>query len=462
MKNYINNAYLLGYSLTIISIIFIILASYYHPYIGDDYLHFYEVGIHNTFAEYYKYNYNNHNGRLIQVFLEYILYKNEIVRFIFKIIVAPSFIFCSWLCWYLSTNKFIKYNNTNFWKFIIFTISIWFSLPTISETIIWTAGSTTYFWSFFVFIIYLTFSKYILENRKINHSNKIYINTLNIILSFLIGSSQEQLGFAIIILLIYYYYLNNQNINKNNKIFISISIFSALIGFIIMAVAPGNFVRLSNYDDFNFLLNFRTFILYFFSSLFKLADEDKGGLLWMSIFIIIYLINPKFEINKTQFKNSFVWILAVISCLLIMLPISATASLRTTFFSVFFLYIFIINFFKNENANYIHPFVKNFLIITFSAVLFFDSFSGFLANRSLHSESINRHNIIEKSILNKNQKVNVPFYQTMPSRLTFILNPKYQEEYLNFYTHENIKITIDKKSEPPYSLNSLKKFKFNY
>ena len=98
MKNYINNIYILGYSLSIISIIFIILASYYHPYIGDDYVHLYEVSIHSNFTEYYKYNYNNHNGRLIQVFLEYIIYKNEIIRFIFKIIVTPSFIFCSWLC----------------------------------------------------------------------------------------------------------------------------------------------------------------------------------------------------------------------------------------------------------------------------------------------------------------------------------------------------------------------------
>ena len=72
MKKYLNNIYLLGYFLVIISIFFLILTSFYQPLIGDDYKHVFDVSLHNqSFFDYLSYAYLNHNGRIFQTIYEF-------------------------------------------------------------------------------------------------------------------------------------------------------------------------------------------------------------------------------------------------------------------------------------------------------------------------------------------------------------------------------------------------------
>ena len=86
-----------------------------------------------------------------------------------------------------------------------------------------------------------------------------------------------------------------------------------------------------------------------------------------------------------------------------------------------------------------------------------------MANKNFYFENIQRNKIIDLAIKKNMDEVKVPFFSTIPSRLTYIQTPKHDRDFLEAFSKiKNIDIShksVDGKSPLPYSTNTLKKFR---
>lgn len=126
----------------------------------------------------------------------------------------------------------------NFKQKIVACIALFFCIPVYIAklSVFWYAASTLYLWPFMFFILAL----YILENKK--HVFGIFALA---ILGICAGLSQEQVGLSFLVYLmsdiIFDKFINKNEINKK-KLYLLMCVF---VGFIILFIAPGNFVRLN-------------------------------------------------------------------------------------------------------------------------------------------------------------------------------------------------------------------------
>ena len=461
IKNLILKFPLLGYFFIFLGSCFIILATIYHPIIGDDLAFKFNLNKNSDFFEYFNFYYFNHTGRISQIIFTYLIFKYDFFLLLFKASSYPIYIITCFLMWKIITNN-NKFNNIDSLQiFSLFSICLWLSLPALDETIIWSCGSVTYLFSIFYFFNLIYFLNIFLNRKKID---KIYFKILFIsIIGFLLGSSSEQLSIVSIIFL-FFLFFQSKSFNTSKKLLIIISILSVIIGFCVLFFAPGNYQRMGLLEERKFISKIITFILYLFSGYFKLGDEDSGSNLWLSIFLMIYIINPYLKYNLSSLKESFLWLFISILTLLVMFPIVDHTSTRTTFYAIFFLYVFTLKFSYNLNKFTFegnHLIYKNLIFLIISCVFFFDGFVGYLSNKSLNNENIMRMEIIDNAVKNDLKTITLPVFATIPSRLTYIMPPHLEKHYLKYYEKENIKIYFNRDL---YSnqINPLKNLKFNF
>ena len=98
-----------------------------------------------------------------------------------------------------------------------------------------------------------------------------------------------------------------------------------------------------------------------------------------------------------------------------------------------------------------------------SSIFFVDSLISSASNLSLMRESIQRFEIINKGINDNSKLIEVPFYSTIPSRLTYIQNPSHDVAFLEILSKEfKVRIVHDFNNNSksiPFSKNILKIFK---
>lgn len=456
-KNYFDKLYLLGYFFILLGALFVILASFYYPIIGDDIVFKYNQKIlDNNFFDYFNFYYFNHTGRISQILLSYLIFSNSFYLFFFKLISFPVFFVVSYFAWKKITNYEII-NNKNLWIFLFFFICLWLSLPSVDETVIWSSGFITYLISimYFFILIYLVDNFHKTKKKYFNYiTNLIFL----IFFGFLTGSSNEQISFITIVYLVFLYVKNLLNKQEKNS-FIIISIISVIIGFVFLFFAPGNYSRLSLVEEKSIISKIITSLLYLFSGYFKLGDEDTGSNLWFSLFLIVFFLNPNFKFKLESFKESSIWLLISLLSLMVMFPIVEHTSTRTTFFAIFFLYVFVLKFSYIQEKNYtVLNFYKNIIFTLITVVFFFDGFVGFITNKSLSNENFKREQLLKKGDIENHDEIYIPVFSTKPSRLTYILPPHLEKNYLKYYFLNKDKIYYDEGSYQN-EIDPLKKIK---
>ena len=454
------------YLFSIFSIFFYFLTSFYQPLIGDDVFVFYDTKNSEDLYSYFIFKYNNWTGRFLQIVLGYYIFTNEFFLIFFKLASIPTFFISMWLAWYCVTSKFIKIYDENFWIFFVFACVVWFSVPAIAENIIWTTGFITWLYPMFISLIFLSLIFYIYNITKKNNfkiKNFTWKFLPIIITAFLSGSSIEQLSFIILFITSYIFYLIIYVNGKQISTEYYLGYLFLILGILFLFLAPGNYARM-NLIDSSFIQKIFKYTIYFFSSIYYLGNVKEAIIFFFSIILLFFLLNPEINITINIIKKSMFWLIASVIGLLIMIPLTNFLSIRTIFYPIIFIFFFIlsINVNSENKINYINPLKKYFVLFVISSLLFFDSFTSFLSNKSLYNENNYRNYLINEAIISNQKNIEIPFYTTISSRLTYNLNPEHDREFLkNLSKILNINIVhqTSDNSNLPNSKNILKEFK---
>jgi hypothetical protein len=203
--------------------------------IADDYS--YSLGIYSV-ADIVKSQYNawfGWGGRCIAHFLaQFWLLLGKPVFNIANTVVYCAFIL---LTYFHITGKAVKINPG---LFLIINVFYWFLIPTWGQNFLWLDGSCNYLWTTTIILFFLV------PFRK-RHDTKDYklnkpLSILFFMVGILAGWSNENSSAAVLLLLIAYFVMKVINKDKIALFEITGSI-GFLIGFILLIVAPGNYIR---------------------------------------------------------------------------------------------------------------------------------------------------------------------------------------------------------------------------
>lgn len=132
---------------------------------------------------------------------------------------------------------------------------IWFLQPVFAETILWITGSSNYLWGTFLILLFLLPYRLYKKGGKSILKN-IISSLLMIIMGLIAGWTNENTAGAMIIMaicFILYYRLDT----KTTPIWMYTGLIGAIIGYIIMIAAPGNFARAEGTSISPFLIVYR-------------------------------------------------------------------------------------------------------------------------------------------------------------------------------------------------------------
>ena len=291
--------------LAIIFIIMLIL-NIFTPLIADDYDYKYIYGtnhkvlVENIFDVFIS-QYNHYmiwGGRTVahliaQTFLIF-------PKIVFDIFNAACYTSIVYLIYYLATEKQDKP-----YLLIAIHLLLWFLVPYFGEDFLWLIGSCNYSWTLLVMLLFLVIYK----------KSKLKNNKKNIFLMFLFGViagwTNENTAFGLIIIIASFILIEKHEKEIISKWKIS-GLIGAIIGFIVLIAAPGNYVRKAKMDiEGSMIINWiKRFI--------DCTEGVRDYLLPLIIVILILLSYYKYKNKKVNLKvfsyifGSFVSVYAMV------------------------------------------------------------------------------------------------------------------------------------------------------
>ena len=448
------------YFISFLAFLLCILAVWEQPLIGDDRHLIWDLEEAGSISFFFIDNYFTRAGNLLHSLIWGVFLSSEVLIYLSKILALPLFISMAISAFFLATGSMPSLERKKFGDFVTFAGIMWLGLPVVGETVVWITGSV-YLWTTSLTLIFLS---YLYSKKKLLLSGETFrFNLLDslflFLFSFLIGTSSIQISAAVSLVLLWWILEVHKEKKLNDiPIIFNISLSGFFVGLFILVFAPGNYIRLESAPDIDFISQFIQFIMYLGGSFFGGGSGNLGSALWLGI-IILLLGGSSRHLSK-RISKSFIWISASLATLLPIMLVTYFASSRTTFMAVVFILIAAktignsISFDKERNA------IGELIPIVISVLILVDGFVGWTSNKSLSNEIDKRMLIISTSIKEGKQDIRVPHLTTIPSRLTFMLNPEQDKKYLAYMAkHYDLNsITQDPKTNPR-SHNSLKKLK---
>ena len=208
---------------------------------------------------------------------------------------------------------------------------IWFFTPDYGQVMFWISGSCNYLWMITpILILILIFRKYSIKQDII--SNNLASAFIIFILGILAGWSSENGSAGMLVILtlyIVYYYFNNIYISK----YIICGYIGSLIGYTLLIMAPGNFIRNTVEESTVHLsIIFRFFMITYFWVAFVIA-------IFIILSIIFFIGKRYFDLKKNNcIYQSIIFIIASLASAFCMIA-APTSPERTWFCVVVFLII---------------------------------------------------------------------------------------------------------------------------
>lgn len=244
------------------------------PILADDYSYY--TGINGVkingildIVEFQINHYLTWGGRTVAHSLAQILL--QFPKIIFNILNSVMYTLLVFLIYKISKNG----NKDKPLLLICIHLLLWTFLPVFGQSTIWLVGSCNYLWTS-VFILFLI---YLVINNKL--SNKPVMLFLYLLLGIISGWTNENTAFGLIVCLISVLII--QKIVYKSKINISqiFCLCGAILGFIIMIVAPGNYVRKELLEEN---------VSFISKILSRFIDCTNGVYLYLTPMIIILII----------------------------------------------------------------------------------------------------------------------------------------------------------------------------
>lgn len=293
------------------------------PLIADDYSYSFNKSLERitSFKDIidfqFNYYYFNWGGRcvahtLAQIFLIF-------PKGIFSIINSILYVALIYLI-YLHAKGINKNEKPEL--LVLIHLALWFLLPVFGQTCLWLTGACNYLWTMILILLFL------LSFRNNKNSSAFKIVGL-FFLGVLAGWTNENTAFGLIVIalgiIIADRYIDKKKISKSQ---IS-GLIGVITGFIILIIAPGNFIRADELNDSTtFIVKMIKRIMDITSNLFT---QTMPLLIITVILISIYIYNKE-RINKYVYVFLFGGILTAYA-----MTLSPTFPERAWFGAIIFL-----------------------------------------------------------------------------------------------------------------------------
>lgn len=182
---------------------------------------------------------------------------------------------------------------------ILIHFYLWFFTPVFGQAFIWLTGACNYLWTTTLVMIFLNLFLY--YDDKENKYN-IFKCFLFGILGILAGWTNENTGAGLVFMLIGYIIIKKWIEKKKLKKIEWFGIIGTILGFIIMIIAPGNFIRSSGFIDDRF------FLIKWIERAISITQTAENYLIIPIIFLIIIL---SLYIYKKQKINKFIYLFII-------------------------------------------------------------------------------------------------------------------------------------------------------
>lgn len=201
------------------------------------------------------------------------------------------------MCKLVSGKKKIRLSN-----YIVCISLIYLINPAMNSTLIWITGTSNYLWGFFLITLCILPYRLYLDSNRINQKYNVTKSLCFFIATILAGWTNENTSAAFIAYIFVWFFIC---ISKNYKIttWSVTGFFGAIIGWVTMIAAPGNYVRADMIADENKYSLFETLIVrgYYMERAFFDYLFYAIILIIISVLMIKYLLRLKININASLF-----------------------------------------------------------------------------------------------------------------------------------------------------------------
>ncbi len=296
------NYYLLFIISAVIIYFLIYIPAYYIPIHSDDYSYF----LKGLSLQSHMQHYMNWSGRFITDYTSSILLNlfskktyMAINSFAFLLVLINISLISS-----LAIGEKLINKNSYLILWVAFFI-YWLCNPNLGQTSFWLVGSANYLWTLMWGSCFLIYLFYLLEYNKLSYviSKKIKYLFLLSVLGFFAGLSNEATGISIVFLTFIIFVIYRKKI-------VLIGLTSVLTGYLLLLLAPGNYIRL-RHDMFFYWNNISILNKITIHTFERLPYELSG--FWFAfliinilfLFILLYPDKSRFNPSRFQFVVIF-------------------------------------------------------------------------------------------------------------------------------------------------------------
>lgn len=403
---------------------FILFLNIKTPLIGDDFVYsfIYQTqsrltSINDIFESQYL-HYYKWGGRSIVHFITQMLLLTD-SSLIIDIINSLGFI-----TFILIVHYHIIGRLKNSISILIISFSLtWFLQPVFAETILWITGSSNYLWGTLIILLFLLPYRLYGNNNKYSLLKDITFSLLMFIGGVIAGWTNENTAAAMIVMVacfILYYKHSNKA-----PIWMYAGLIGAIIGYVIMIAAPGNFARAEGTSISPFLVTYRVLN-------YTQRFVNYLGLLNLGIALLM-LIYIKFNANNRKATLSYICVYFIGVFISIYIMVASPGFPARAWFGTITFNIIAFGILYNKVDTFI-PLVKQakycfliFCVISFMAS-FYDAYKDVKAINNIWEE---RMLIIAEK---KNDKATSVVFKEYQARTKFGLgDTPYALPYMSLY-----------------------------
>ena len=318
---------------------------------------------------------------------------------------------------------------------ILIHLGLWFLLPVFGQTCLWLIGSCNYLWTTVLILWFLWIY------RKNNTSASIYKIIGIFLLGIIAGWTNENTSAGLLVIIIGYLIIQ-KIVNKKSKFSkVQISgLIGALIGFALMILAPGNYIRNAEFQDNTFI------IIKWLKRAINITLTAENYLMPIIILLVI-LISIKIY-NKKKIENDiYIFIVGGLASIYSMILSPTFPERSWTGVIVFLLIATLISLYDLDKINKIYKVIVIDLCVILSIIYIGQYISATLDINHLRGTWSNRIETIEKEKEEGNKKITLEPYYTSNSK-----NPIYGLSDIT----EDAKVWTNTSIAQYYGLKSIK------